>query len=134
MNGLHGSCLITGGTGYIGSSIVNALLQNGDARISIIVRDAEKASRLFGDRVKIIAADITDSNAMESINGEFDYIFHCAANTTSSLMVSDPVMTADGIVLGTRNVLELARRCHSAKVLYLSSMEVYGNEIGRAHV
>lgn len=58
---------------------------------------------------------------------DIDYIIHCAANTTSSYMVSNPVETIDGIVTGTKNVLELAKSEKIKGMVYLSSMEVYGD-------
>ena len=70
--------------------------------------------------------DVTDTSGIQSIEGDFDYIVHAAAVTSSSYMVSHPVETVDGIVLGTRNILNLALRSEICSMVYISSMEIYG--------
>lgn len=118
--------LITGATGYIGSMIMERCFQKG-AEVSALVRNSVRPLPERWDGADIIEADITDEHAMGSIKESFDYIIHCAAPTKSSYMISNPVETTDAIVNGTRNVLDLARRCRTKKVVYLSSMEVYGH-------
>ena len=130
--------LITGGTGYIGSMIIKEIYKRAEsegivAEVTAIVRDVERAKQMMPQGVKLVEADITDAVSMEKISGNIDYIIHCAAATTSVYMVTNPVETADGIVLGTRNILELERRHKIKGMVYLSSMEVYGKvtDIGR---
>ena len=119
--------LITGATGYIGSMLVKHLLSlDNNVEITALVRNEEKAKRILPTDVKIICADITNVAAMSNIKGEFDYIIHTAAVTASSYMVTHPVETADSIILGTKNILELARRANIKSMVYLSSMEVFG--------
>ena len=123
--------LITGATGYIGSMLVRYLLECvPGAQVMALVRDARKAREMLPDAVQLVCADITDGAAMAGISVEADYIVHCAAATQSAYMVSHPVETADSIVLGTRNVLELARRVSVRRMVFLSSMEVYGQVDG----
>ena len=117
--------LITGATGYIGSTLIKFLLAKGND-VTAMVRSRQKAETILPPGIKIICADITDSSAMENINEHFDYIIHTAAVTTSSIMMSRPVETADSIVLGTKNILELARQVDIKSMVYISSMEVYG--------
>ncbi|MBS5958079.1 MAG: NAD(P)-dependent oxidoreductase [Clostridiales bacterium] len=124
--------LITGATGYIGSLIVKNLLSNisdteNKLSVTAIVRDTMRAKSMLSDNINIINADITDTSKMSEIKGDFDYILHCASTTKSSQMISNPVETASGIVIGTQNVLDLARRSHVKSMVYLSSMEIYGN-------
>ena len=130
--------LITGATGYVGSMLIKELYKlskenSVPVEITAIVRDRERAGRILPPEVRLVMADVTDANAMECIEGAFEYIIHCAAITASAYMISNPVETADGIVLGTKNVLELARRQQVKSMVYISSMEVYGNvpDIGR---
>lgn len=126
--------LITGATGYIGSSFINRILRTAETsdvadsiQVTALVRDVDKARAMLPESVRFLSADIADVNAMSRIEGNFGYIVHCAAPTRSAYMISHPVETTDSIVLGTKNVLELARRCHAKSVVYLSSMEVYGD-------
>lgn len=131
-----GTYLITGISGYIGSLLAKTLMdtaeyKRGEINIIGVARNYEKAATVFSacdcSFLNIIEMDILSLNSNEDeIEEDIDYIIHCAASTTSSYMISNPVETADGIVLGTRNVLELARRKKVRSIVYLSSMEVYG--------
>lgn len=121
--------LITGATGYIGSMLTKRLMKephNEDISITAVVRNQQKAENMLPNQVHLIKADITDSAVLGRIAESFDYLIHCASVTQSSRMVAEPVETTEGIVQGTKNVLELARRCKVKKTIYLSSMEVYG--------
>jgi len=129
--------LITGATGYIGSMLTDFIMQNKNIRdkiekIVLPVRDVRKACRVLrkfmnqGDvEIKLVEASLKELSA-ESIPMPVDYIFHCAAVTKSAEMTAYPVEVLDGIVQGTRNVLELARCKRVKSMVYLSSMEVYG--------
>lgn len=117
--------LITGATGYVGKQICNRLLSDGHM-VSVIARDKKRISDMEDLGIKVYESDITDTYGMENVNGPFDYIIHCAAVTRSDIMISSPVQVADGIVIGTKNVLEVAKRSGVKSVVYISSMEVYG--------
>lgn len=119
--------LITGVTGYIGSMLAEKLLDRENAEVTAIVRDPQRLSSKICDNVKVICADVTDREAILQIKGSYDCLIHCAAPTSSSYMISHPVETAEIIVDGTRSMLELSKKCHVGSMVYLSSMEVYGN-------
>ena len=55
-----------------------------------------------------------------------DWIFHCAAVTTSKLMIEKPVETLSTAIEGTKNILELACKNECKSMVYISSMEMYG--------
>lgn len=61
-----------------------------------------------------------------SLEGKVDYIVHAVAVTTSKVMVSDPVGTIDVALKGTKNILNLAVEKETKGVVYISSMEIYG--------
>ena len=139
---LSGTWLITGITGFVGSLLAKHLMEQreykeGTLRILGLVRDEEKAKRVFADgdcqNLQFVMADLCDANTVLGISEPVDYIVHCAAATASAYMISNPVETADGIVLGTRNMLELAKQKNVKSMVYVSSMEVYGSvtDIGR---
>lgn len=119
--------LITGATGYIGSVLTERLLDQENVEVTVSVRDLGRLSDRIRGKVEVISADITDRETILQIESPYDYIIHCAAPTSSSYMVTHPVETAETIVDGTRNILELAKKCHVNSMVYLSSMEVYGN-------
>ena len=135
--------LITGATGYIGLQVARKLFASdvfneGGIKVILHCRNKEKYNIMYQDMyekegVFPLFSDITDIK--ETIKlckqtaciDKIDYIIHCASNTTSSYMISNPVETIDGIVAGTKAVLELAKVENVKSMVYLSSMEVYGN-------
>ena len=122
------SYFITGATGYIGRMIIKKLRgSKEDAQIFALARDAEKASSVLPCGVKIFTGDIADTAAFKKIEDKFDYLIHAAAVTQSREMIAHPVETADSIVTGTRNILDFALKAKIKSMVYLSSMEVYGN-------
>ena len=124
--------LITGVTGMIGGLVMQKILYSeeyilGNVKIIAIVRNASKFHDIYCEmdckNVVVIEQDICKEIC---INENVDYIIHCAASTQSAFMVSNPIEVADGIMLGTRNILEYAKRKNIKSMVYLSSMEVYG--------
>ena len=128
MTGSKGkTVLVTGATGLIGVSLVRALLAIGDIKVIALVRNAEKAKSIHGDKIgqflKLHVADVVDKIKIEEA---VDYIFHCASVTASKVMIEKPVETLLTSVEGTKNILNLAWEKRCASVVYVSSMEVYG--------
>lgn len=117
--------LITGATGYIGSMITKRLISNGE-RVSVIVRDKSRLDMDIYSAVKTIIADITNKNDISQIAEEYDFIIHCAAPTNSAYMISNPVEVTNVIINGTNQILYLAEKCRAKSIVYLSSMEIYG--------
>ena len=132
--------LITGATGFIGGLLVRALAESGEAAELVLpVRDMGKAKKAFdglakngGLTIHLVEASVED-RAITELAMPIDCILHCASVTQSAEMTAHPVEAADRIVLGTKNILELARKNRVKSMVYLSSMEVYGRvrEIGR---
>ena len=125
--------IITGSTGLIGAALVRALAADGDAVVAA-ARNVEKARSMFGalGGVEIVEWDVTRP-ADESLlslpqlaSPEACCLVHAAADTASRGFVERPVETISTIVGGTRNVLEFARKARVGKVVFLSTMEVYG--------
>ena len=125
--------LITGATGLIGKTIVKMLLEwnrNNSGRIHIIalVRNEKKAEAIYKDiktaYLSFLVCDICD---IDIKNMNINYIIHGASITSSKMFVNKPVETAMTSILGTRNILELARINPIRSLVFLSSMEVYGS-------
>lgn len=133
---LRGSTVfVTGATGLIGYTLTSALLQydlerGGNIRVVALVRDRKKAEEKFADWLSVSGAWLyflegTVEDGPEA-PGQVDYIVHCACPTGSAYFVEHPVETIGTIYAGTKYVLELAREKAARGVVFLSSMEVYG--------
>lgn len=124
--------LVTGATGLIGCTVVKALLhrtQTAGDNICVIalVRNPAKAKALFpGENASLVFVTGT-VESLPAMAMPVDYIIHCACPTDSSFFLNQPVDTIDTILVGTQNILELAREKKSQGVVFLSSMEVYGS-------
>ena len=126
---------ITGGTGLIGSLIINTILYANkikglNCKIIALVRDKEKSSRIFENLLsqnlglKLIYGDVC--NKIEIPKENIDYIIHAASQTSSKLFVNNPIETINVALKGTQNMLELAKTKNVENFIYLSTMEVYG--------
>lgn len=129
----NSAILITGATGLIGSQIVWALACHSLERqkklhILALVRNAEKARSAFKALIEagLITLCVGDVVEPLKIAQHVDYIIHGASATSSRYFVEKPVETIVTALKGTQNVLELAREKRVRKVVYLSSLEVYG--------
>ena len=129
--------LITGATGFVGSQLVKALLAANrihalSLRVIAQIRNREKAGQVYGDLLKrgdliLLPGDITQPLETDRA---VSFLIHCAAQTSSKEMVTHPVESIHTALAGTRAVLELARAKQMESVVYLSSMEVYGDADG----
>ena len=124
--------LVTGATGLIGTQSVLSLLCanerfNTNIKILALVRNKEKAEKKFKDvktdKLKFVVQNITEPIDCKKV----DFIIHTANSTASGFFVENPVETIDSIYTGTHNVLEYAKNSSVKSIVYLSSMEVYGN-------
>jgi UDP-glucose 4-epimerase len=121
--------IVTGGAGFIGSSIVEAIAGSHE----VVVIDNFSSGKLeniigFPDTVRLIKGSITDlSLLMEAFKGA-DGVFHLAAIASVARSVDDPGATHESNLTGTLNVLLAARDCGVRKVVFSSSSAVYGDE------
>lgn len=90
--------LITGATGNIGVRVVERILAHG-VRPRVLVRDAEKARRRFGDRVDIVVADLADETSLASVFAGVDSLFliNCGVDLATRDAVAAKVAKAAGI-------------------------------------
>ncbi len=118
--------LVTGATGYIGSMLVRRLIHEGHQVVALARREA-KARTLLPEEAEILSVDLADDDAMRDLRVSCDYLVHCASITASAEMRAHPAEVTKSIVNATQNVLEMARRMRPKSVVYISSMEVYGD-------
>lgn len=126
----HSNILITGATGLIGSTLVRCLLAlDEDIEITCPVRNIDKAKSMYResfDRVIFVESDLMSYLNGLSPTDYFQYIIHCASPTTGKFMVEHPVETFTLAIESTQAILEHARKTESRGVVYVSSLEYYG--------
>lgn len=128
------SMLITGGTGLIGSAIVDLLIQlnesyNAGIRIYAAGRDEKRMRERFGIYVDKSYFKFVKYDALEDISGfpeQVDYIIHGAGNAYPSVMTKEPVETMEANFSGTMRLLKYANQVGCKRFLFISSSEVYG--------
>ena len=129
--------LVTGGAGFIGSNLTDALLARGDE--VIIVDDLstgrrENIEQALANGATLVEADIRDRAAIEEIAGRErpEVIFHLAAQIDVRKSVADPAFDAAINVGGTANVLEAARAAEVRRVVFSSTGgAIYGEGDGQ---
>ncbi len=121
--------LVTGGAGFIGSSLCEALLARGcrvTALDDLSTGRLSNLAEIAGDRRFAFVQDsVNNEVVLDPLVRESDLIFHLAAAVGVELIVRDPVHTLETNILGTRAVLRAAQR-GGATVLLASTSEVYG--------
>jgi UDP-glucose 4-epimerase len=122
--------VVTGGAGFIGSTLVDALLVRGD-EVHVVDDLSSGRREHVSDEANFHVLDIRDSLADALADVRPEVVFHLAAQVDVRVSVADPVLDARTNVLGTLNVLELAQR-HDAQVVFASTGgAIYGECDGR---
>lgn len=127
--------LITGATGFIASHIVDTLMylnyrdSGNKCKVIALCRNREKAERVFKDYLnqECFQLVVQGLNEAVDIQGPVDYIFHAASNAVTSTFTKIPADTLCVNMIGTYNLLELAKEKNSKSFLFLSSGAVYGD-------
>ncbi len=123
--------LVTGGAGFIGSHIADALVNRGD---EVVILDnlfsgsmANIQQIIDNPLVEFIKGSITERKFLQQACKNVDGIFHEAAITSVPRSVKDPVASNEVNITGTLNVLMAAHNCGVKKIVYASSSSVYGD-------
>ena len=121
--------LVTGGAGFIGSHIVGALVNRGDAVRVLDNLSTGSRSNLPAspDQVEFIEGDVSDLACVRRAMADVEVVFHEAALASVSRSVEDPVATHEVCATGTLNVLVAARDAGVRRVVYAASSSAYGN-------
>lgn len=115
--------LVTGGCGFLGSSIVREVLGRGDA-VRILALPDEPTANVAGLDVEILRGDLRDREAVERAVSGATTVYHAAAIYKD--WVPDPTLMYDVNLSGTFNVLEASRRAGVSRVIYTASIVSLG--------
>ena len=125
---------VTGGTGLVGSWLIQRLVEAG-ADVICLVRDWVPQSEFvragYIEKVKVVRGDVRDRDMLERALGEFeiDTVIHLAAQTIVTIANRNPISTFETNIAGTWNILEASRRSPKVKqIVMASSDKAYGDQ------
>jgi UDP-glucose 4-epimerase len=122
--------LVTGGAGFIGSHLVEVLLQQGHTvRVldNFSTGKADNLASLRSPQLEVVTGDIADEKLLLAACEGVDGIFHLAAVVSVQLSIEKPAECSRTNALGTLNVFEAARAAKVPRVVYASSAAIYGD-------
>jgi UDP-glucose 4-epimerase len=124
--------LVTGGCGFIGSHLVEALVKQGH-KIRILDNFStgkhDNIAMVSSQNIELWVGDVVNLKTVEAAVEGCDYVFHEAAIASVPKSINDPIGTDKVNYRGTLNVLEAARKHGVRRVIYASSAAVYGDEL-----
>lgn len=125
-------CLVTGGAGFIGSHLVEALIQRGYPLRVLDDLSTGRASNLAGiiDRIDFRHGSVTDLSAVREAMRGVGTVFHLAAIPSVQRSVENPSETHEVCATGTLNILLAAREARVKRVVYAASSSAYGDQPG----
>jgi nucleoside-diphosphate-sugar epimerase len=113
---------LTGGTGFIGQALIKRLLANG-AQACVLARPSPRADALASQGVEVISGDVADADAIRRAVEGAEIIIHAAATVDAR---STRQGFFDANVRGTDAILQASLRAKPRRIIYLSSIAVYG--------
>ena len=129
-------CLVTGGAGFIGSHLVDALIaEGGQVRVLDDFSTGNPANlSQAGSRVELIRGSVTQQAIVEQAVAGCDVVYHLAALASVTKSVETPLLSHEICATGTLNVLDAARRLGVRRVVYAASSSAYGDQPGDQRV
>ncbi len=119
--------LVTGGAGFIGSNLVDALLAEGHTvRVFDDLSTGRKAR--LDPRAELTVGDIRRIEELRPVCDGADGVFHCAALPRIPYSIEEPIETSEVNIMGTLNVLVAARDAKVKRLVYSASSSAYGDQ------
>ena len=145
--------LITGGAGFIGSHLAERLINEGN-KVAIIDDLSSGSAENIIPGCEFIQGDLSKGDVFQKLDSNFDRVFHFASHVGQELSFETPVRDLEVNTLATARLIDWAMRNNKPKIVFASSMNVYGDpenpllpvdencivtgkqneKIGRAHV
>jgi|TARA_X000001382_G_C3171865_1_gene179810 UDP-glucose 4-epimerase len=119
--------LVTGGSGFIGSHLVDKLIDQG-YEVLVIDNESADSERFYrNEKAQYAKQDISNYQLTNTFYAGVDYVFHLAAESKIGPAIENPIAAAQKNVVGTCTVLQCAREWGVKKVIYSSTSSGYGN-------
>ena len=119
--------LVTGGAGFIGSHLVDCLLERGHKVVCVDNESADNDNFYWNKDAYNINVDITDYKALKNAFTNVSYCFHLAAEARLQPAINNPIEAVHKNCVGTTTVLQCAREAGVKRVVYSSTSSAYGN-------
>jgi len=126
--------LVTGGAGFIGSHLVDALLREGNRVRVLDDLSSGNLANLAQERVDWIQGSVTDPELVRKATAGCEVVYHLAAVASVTKSVETPVVSHDVCATGTLHVLDAARQLGVRRVVFAGSSSAYGDQPGDQRV
>ena len=125
MSEFHGkTCLVVGGSGFVGSNLVRLLLADGSVGVTVVdnLLSSERRNVPDDPLVTFIQGSIADDGILRSLNDAFDYVFHLATYHGNQSSIANPLEDHDNNLITTLKLYERIKSyCRLKKVVYAAS-------------
>ena len=119
--------LVTGAAGFIGSNLVDYLLEQGHQVVCIDNESANNDKFYWNKDTYNVSGDITDYKFMKNAFTNVDYVFHLAAESRLQPAIENPIGAVEKNCVGTTVMLQCAREAGVKRFVYSSTSSAYGN-------
>ena len=119
--------LVTGAAGFIGSNLVDYLVQQGHSVVCVDNESANNDKFHWSDKTINVNCDITDYKSMKNLFTGVDYVFHLAAESRLQPAIENPIQAIERNCVGTTVALQCAREHGVKRFVYSSTSSGYGN-------
>jgi len=119
--------LVTGAAGFIGSNLVDYLLEMDHQVVCVDNESADNEKFHWNGKTINVSGDITDYKFMKNVFNKVDYVFHLAAESRLQPAIQNPINAVHKNCVGTATMLQCAREAGVKRFVYSSTSSGYGN-------